>query len=762
MPRTGIRNVALALATVTLAAMAGVATSVPAHASSDLSLVILPDQGENAIYNFVNSATSSIDVTIYELNDTTLENDLVARQKAGVDVRVILDQAQKSYNTAAYNLLTAGGVGVVWSSTSFTYTHQKTISVNNDESYISTGNFDTKYYATSRDYGVFDTDANDVAAIVSVFNADYAHISITPSDGDDLVWSPTDSQTQLLALINGAQHSLDIEQEEFSDSTLVNAIVADENRGVTVRVVIEDPSDYTSELNEVTAAGGKVTGYSSSTGFYVHAKTVIADYGFSTAKAFVGSENFSSGSLNDNRELGLITADSGVVSGLESTFTADFTGSSTGKVAIFSPGTQTSTVGTAVSLQIQGEDTATGSLSYAAAGLPAGLSISASTGVISGTPTKAGSATVTVTGTDSTGPTGSASFTWTVSPVNANTVTVTNPGSQTGTVGTPASLQIKATDSASGQTLSYTASGLPAGLSIRSSTGLISGTPTTAGSPSVTVTAKDTTGASGSATFTWTISAATGNTVTVTNPGSQTGTVGTPASLQIKATDSASGQTLSYTASGLPAGLSISSSTGLISGTPTTAGSPSVTVTAKDTTGASGSATFTWTISAAGGCGAQQLIQNGGFQSGSLSPWSGSSGVLTKASTSHPSYPTSDSYLAWLDGYSGKHTDTLSQTVTIPATCTTATLSFWLYIDSDDPTGKAYDTFTTQVLNSSGTVLSTLSTLSNQNEGTGYVEHSYSLAPFIGQTITIKFTGTETLSGSDTSFFEDDNALNVD
>jgi hypothetical protein len=671
MPRTGIRNVALALAAVTLAAMAGVATSVPAHASSDLSLVILPDQGENAIYNFVNSATSSIDVTIYELNDTTLENDLVARQKAGVDVRVILDQAQKSYNTAAYNLLTAGGVGVVWSSTSFTYTHQKTISVNNDESYISTGNFDTKYYATSRDYGVFDTDANDVAAIVSVFNADYAHTSITPSDGDDLVWSPTDSQTQLLALINGAQHSLDIEQEEFSDSTLVNAIVADENRGVTVRVVIEDPSDYTSELNEVTAAGGKVTGYSSSTGFYVHAKTVIADYGYSTAKAFVGSENFSSGSLNDNRELGLITTDSGVVTGLESTFTADFTGSSTGKVAIFSPGTQTSTVGTAVSLQIQGEDTATGSLSYAAAGLPAGLSISASTGVISGTPTKAGSATVTVTGTDSTGPTGSASFTWTVNPVNANTVTVTNPGSQTGTVGTPASLQIKATDSASGQTLTYTASGLPAGLSI-------------------------------------------------------------------------------------------SSSTGLISGTPTAAGSPSVTVTATDTTRASGSATFTWTISAASGCGAQQLIQNGGFQSGSLSPWSGSSGVLTKASTSHPSYPTSDSYLAWLDGYSGKHTDTLSQTVTIPATCTTATLSFWLYIDSDDPTGKAYDTFTTQVLNSSGTVLSTLSTLSNQNEGTGYVEHSYSLAPFIGQTITIKFTGTETLSGSDTSFFEDDNALNVD
>jgi hypothetical protein len=584
---------------------------------------------------------------------------------------VILDQAEKSYNTAAYNLLTAGGVGVVWSSTSFTYTHQKTITVNNNESYISTGNFDNTYYATSRDYGVFDTDASDVAAIVAVFNADYAHTSITPSDGDDLVWSPTDSQTRLLALINGAQHSLDIEQEEFSDSTLINAIVADEKRGVTVRVVVEDPSDYTSELNEITAAGGKYTGYSSSTGFYIHGKAIIADYGYSTAKAFAGSENLTANSLNDNRELGLITTDSGVISGLETTFDGDFSGSDNGKVSIFSPGNQTTATGASVYYQTQGEDTCTGSLSYKATGLPTGLSINSTTGVISGTASTAGSYTVTLTGTDSTGPSGAATFTWTVGSGASNTVTVTKPGNQTGTVGTAASLQISATDSASGQTLTYTASGLPAGLSINASTGLISGTPTTAATSTVTVTATDTTGASGSASFTWTI-----NTATT-------------------------------------------------------------------------------------GCGSQQLIQNGGFATGKISPWTASSGVLTAASSTHPSYPSTDGYLAWIDGYSGKHTDTLSQTVTIPATCTTATLSFWLYIDSTDPTSKAYDTFTTQVLNSSGTVLATLGTLSNQNESSGYVEYSYSMSQFIGQTVTIEFTGVETYTSGDTSFYEDDNALNA-
>jgi hypothetical protein len=343
-----------------------------------------------------------------------------------------------------------------------------------------------------------------------------------------------------------------------------------------------------------------------------------------------------------------------------------------------------------------------------------------------------------------------------------NTVTVTNPGNQTGTVGTPASLQISATDSQSGQTLTYSATGLPAGLSISSTSGLITGTPTTAANYSVTVTATDSTGAKGTASFTWDISAATGNTVTVTNPGTQTGTVGTAVSLQIHATDSASGQTLTSSATGLPAGLSISTS-GLITGTPTTAANYRVTVTATDTTGAKGSATFSWNISSSGGsCTSQQLIQNGGFSNGSLTPWTASSGVLASTSEGVPSYPTSDKYLAWLDGYGEAHTDTLQQSVTIPAGCTAGTLSFWLYINSDDPTGKAYDTFTTQVVNSSGTVLATLGTLSNQNEGSGYVEHSYSLGNYAGQTITIKYTGKETLgSGYDTNFFEDDNALNI-
>jgi endo-1,4-beta-xylanase len=91
-----------------------------------------------------------------------------------------------------------------------------------------------------------------------------------------------------------------------------------------------------------------------------------------------------------------------------------------------------------------------------------------------------------------------------------------------------------------------------------------------------------------------------GNTVTVTNPGTQTGTVGTAASVQIHAADSAAGQTLSYSATGLPAGLAINASTGLISGTPTTSANNTVTVTVQDGTGAAGTASFGWNIGGGG------------------------------------------------------------------------------------------------------------------------------------------------------------------
>jgi hypothetical protein len=248
-------------------------------------------------------------------------------------------------------------------------------------------------------------------------------------------------------------------------------------------------------------------------------------------------------------------------------------------------------------------------------------------------------------------------------------------------------------------------------------------------------------------------SSGTGNTVAVTNPGNQTTTVGTAVSLQIGATDSASGQTLAFTASGLPAGLSISS-TGRISGTPTAAGTSSVTVTATDTTGAHGSASFTWATSNASGCSNHtQQLGNPGFETGSAAPWTSTAGVINPNGAGETSH--SGTWYAWLDGYGTTHTDTLSQTVTIPAGCTTATFSFWLHIDTaETTTTTAYDKLT---ITANGT---TIATFSNLNHANGYTQHTYSIGSLAGSAVTVKFTGTED-SSLQTSFVVDDTAINT-
>ncbi|MFJ9875378.1 M4 family metallopeptidase [[Kitasatospora] papulosa] len=135
------------------------------------------------------------------------------------------------------------------------------------------------------------------------------------------------------------------------------------------------------------------------------------------------------------------------------------------------------------------------------------------------------------------------------------------------------------------------------------------------------------------------------------------------------------------------------------------------------------------------------LLSNPGFESDAVT-WTSSTGVITNDTAGTPH---SGSYYAWLDGYGSAHTDTLSQTVTVPATAAAPKLSFFLAIDTSESGTTPYDTLKAQVVN--GTTTTTLATYSNATPG-GYAQRTLDLSAFKGRTVTIKFTGTEDASAA--------------
>ena len=162
-----------------------------------------------------------------------------------------------------------------------------------------------------------------------------------------------------------------------------------------------------------------------------------------------------------------------------------------------------------------------------------------------------------------------------------------------------------------------------------------------------------------------------------------------------------------------------------------------------------------------GGAVPSQLLRNPGFESGQVN-WNWTNTDNSIAIYNNPARARTGNFLGWLNGRgtSRRHTSTLSQSVSIPAGRASATLNFHLRIETDETARIAYDNLTVQVLNASGRVLRTCATYSNLNASPNYVQRTCDLRPYIGQTVTIKFTGTEDESLK-TGFLIDDVSLDV-
>lgn len=295
------------------------------------SLLIEPEDGIAPIIDAINQTTSSIDLTIYTISDSRIMTALISAEKKGIQIRVLYNDyffsgSGKSTNQKTMNILTQAGIQTKKSSSDFTLTHQKSFILDNSKAIIMTFNLEPSYFSTSRDFAIITTDQKAVTEIKAVFEADWNNQKINPSS-PSLVWSPDNSRVKLKKIINDATNTLDIYAMELQDDDIMNTLIQAEKRGVTVRIIsakLANISDEDANANWRQALTEAGVANKIDNSLFTHAKIILADYGTQKQIAYVGSVNFSEGSLDKNRELGIFSSDTTVQDRLQKIFNDDW------------------------------------------------------------------------------------------------------------------------------------------------------------------------------------------------------------------------------------------------------------------------------------------------------------------------------------------------------------------------------------------------------------------------------------------------------
>jgi cardiolipin synthase A/B len=298
--------------------------TTPTPLPQTVRIFVEPDVGEQVILDAINGAQKSIWLEMYLLTDKNIIQALENAAGRHLDVRVMLEPHPYGGGSPQSTLdaLQAAGASVEDTSSAFTLTHEKGMIIDGNTAFIMTCNFTySALNGKNREYGIIDTTPQDVQGTIDIFNADWNRTSVQVTD-PNLVVSPNNSRPMLTNLINSAKTSLILEEEEMQDSSMEEALVNAERRGVAVQVILAAPSGSSNDPNgpgiAVLKAGGVQV--KEDTQLYIHAKMIVADGNL----AFVGSENFSTTSLDNNRELGVLLTNAQIMSTLQQTFQSDW------------------------------------------------------------------------------------------------------------------------------------------------------------------------------------------------------------------------------------------------------------------------------------------------------------------------------------------------------------------------------------------------------------------------------------------------------
>ena len=281
------------------------------------SLIVLPDDSAKPILAAIEGASQTLRVKMFVFSDPALRKAIIAAQRRGVAVRVMLNPARRSgeqENEAARTALERAGIAVQDANPAFALTHEKSMVVDDVTAFVNSLNWTTRNLTETRDYAVVTTRGHDVSEIIECFEADWHRQAFTPRDKSDLVWCPGPGRDRICRFIDEARHKLFVQNERFQDTVIVEHLVRAARRGVKVHVMAR-PAHTLKREKLVEGVGG--LRIMADVGIKIHklkhlklhGKMLLAD----GVGAIVGSINFAAGSLDGRRELAIEVRDATVV-----------------------------------------------------------------------------------------------------------------------------------------------------------------------------------------------------------------------------------------------------------------------------------------------------------------------------------------------------------------------------------------------------------------------------------------------------------------
>jgi cardiolipin synthase len=281
------------------------------------SLIVMPDDSAQPILDAIAGAKKSLRIKMFLFSHPGLLAGVIAAQKRGVKVRVMLNPARRGgepENEATRKKLEKAGVEVTDSNPAFAVTHEKSMVVDDETAFIKSLNWETKNLTETRDYAIVTDNRNEVAEVVAGFEADWHRKKFDVGNDARLIWCNHNGRDRIAEFIDRTKHTLFVQNERYQDAVIIERLVRAATRGVKIHVMVRPPHTLKKEklvegvggIRILRDVGVKVHKLKH---LKLHAKMLLADGN----RAIVGSINLSPGSFDSRRELAIEVDDKHVV-----------------------------------------------------------------------------------------------------------------------------------------------------------------------------------------------------------------------------------------------------------------------------------------------------------------------------------------------------------------------------------------------------------------------------------------------------------------